>query len=371
MPPKASKAQRKAASTANSEDLCGICCQKLGPKDEVLFCSGSCQKQLHRYCASVGESHYRALTSSGAPPFLCYCCFRAQKDEQVSMLLSVIESLKEEVTMLKSSRLETQLTPASTSTSTSQAAASKMTTEAAYSSREFDTHSTSHASHSSESKFNVVLFGVQECPSGMSKSARFESDLSNTVGVLSSIDSSIQPQSIRDCFRLGKFSPRASRPRPILIKFVRAPDVVSILSKKRNLSHPYSIKPDMPRDQRQQESVLLRERWNLIQSGVDRKNIRIKGNSLYVNGKLHGRVSNLKFVRQDNAPSHPDHPNSPRSNSPIVQHDQQSSRNVHTLSALDKSTSSSVDSSVSQHVLSVSVNSNPPSPYSNSLPHKS
>ena len=91
-----------------------------------------------------------------------------------------------------------------------------MTTEAAYSSREFDTHSTSHASHSSESKFNVVLFGVQECPSGMSKSARFESDLSNTVGVLSSIDSSIQPQSIRDCFRLGKFSPRASRPRPIL-----------------------------------------------------------------------------------------------------------------------------------------------------------
>ena len=246
MPPKASKAQRKAASTANSKVLCGICCQKLGPKDEVLFCSGSCQKQLHLYCASVGESHYRALTSSGAPPFLCYCCFRAQKDEQVSMLLSVTASLKEEVTTLKSSRLETQPTPASTSTSTSQAAGSKITTEAAYSSREFDTHSTSHASHNSESKFNVVLFGVQECPSGMSKSARFESDLSNRVGVLSSIDSSIQPQSIRDCFRLGKFFPRASRPRPILIKFVRAPDVVSILSKKRNFSHPYSIKPDMP-----------------------------------------------------------------------------------------------------------------------------
>ena len=163
MPPKASKVQ---PSTANCEDLCSICCQKLGPKDEVLFCSGSCQKQLHCYCASVSDNHYRAFTSSGAPPFLCYCCFRAQKDEQVSMLLSLIKSLKEEVTMLMLSRLETQPTPA-----TSQAATSKMTTEAAYSSREFDTHSTSHASHSSESKFNVVLFGVQECPSGMSKSA--------------------------------------------------------------------------------------------------------------------------------------------------------------------------------------------------------
>ena len=117
--------------------------------------------------------------------------------------------------------------------------------------------------------------------------------------------------------------------------------------------------------------MLLRERWNLIQLGVDRKNSRNKGNSLYVKGKLHGRVSNLNFVRQDNAPSHPDHPNSPIFNSPIIQHDQQSSRNVHTLSALDKATSFSVDSSVSQHVLSVSVNSNPPSHYSNSLPHKS
>ena len=131
----------------------------------------------------------------------------------------------------------------------------------------------------------------------------------------------------------------------------------------------------MPRDQRQEESVLLREGWSLIQSGVDRKNIKIKGNSLYVNGKLHGQVFNLKYSSQDNGPSHPDHPNSSRSTS-SVQCDQQSSCDVHTLSALDKSMSSSVDSSVSQHVLSVSVNSNPsscPSPnfQSNSHPHKS
>ena len=79
----------------------------------------------------------------------------------------------------------------------------------------------------------------------MSKSARFESDLSSVVGILSFLDGSINSQSIKDCFRLGKFSADASRPRPILVKFVCVADVTNILS---NLTHPYSIKPDMTRD---------------------------------------------------------------------------------------------------------------------------
>ena len=68
-------------------------------------------------------------------------------------------------------------------------------------------------SHNNDSKFNIVLYGVEEFPSGRSRS---ESDLSSVVDVLSSVDTSIQRQSVKDCFRLGKFSPSASRPRPIL-----------------------------------------------------------------------------------------------------------------------------------------------------------
>ena len=72
MPPKTSKSQRKAvAPAANNQDLCCICTQKIGPKDEVLFCSGTCQKYLHRYC-SVGDSSYKALTYClvSPPPIL-------------------------------------------------------------------------------------------------------------------------------------------------------------------------------------------------------------------------------------------------------------------------------------------------------------
>ena len=165
--------------------------------------------------------------------------------------------------------------------------------------------------HHQDNKFNAVLYGVQECPSGMSKPARFESDLTSVVSVLSSLDSSIQSQSIKDCFRLGKFSSGASRPRPILMKFVRVADVASILAKRKNLSHPYSIKPDMSPDQRLHESVLMRE---------SRNHIRIRENSIYVCGKLHGLVLDFKFEceTQDDASPRP----SSRSNSPTVQRDQ-------------------------------------------------
>ena len=355
MPPKTSKSQRKAvAPTANKQDLCCICTQKIGPKDEVLFCSGTCQKYLHRYCASVGESSYKALTSEGAQPFLCFCCFRAQKDEQVAILFSVIDTLKAEINALKTGTVEPPQIRSYAKTVNTQ-----KTSAAAPTPGESTTNPVSRKYHQ-DNKFNAVLYGVQECPSGMSKPARFESDLTSVVNVLSSLDSSIQSQSIKDCFRLGKFSSGASRPRPILIKFVRVADVASILAKKKNLSHPYSIKPDMSPDQRLQESVLMRERWSLIQTGTSRNHIRIRGNSIYVSSKLHGRVLDFKFERetQDDASPLPNSPSS-RSNPPTVQRDQQSSHHVHVTQAFDESNVSSVDDTCSQHRPPTSVGDNP------------
>ena len=140
------------------------------------------------------------------------------------------------------------------------------------------------------------------------------------------------PQSIRDGYRLGKFSSGASRPRPILIRIA---DVSGILSKRRNLTQPYS---DMSPNQRLYESILLKERWNLIQSGVSRKYIRIRADCLYVRNKLHGRVCNSKFVHEASDPgaTHLD-------NNPIVQHDHSPHHHVHTVPVLNHSTTSSVN----------------------------
>ena len=189
---------------------------------------------------------------------------------------------------------------------------------------------------------------MEECRAGLSRAARLESDLSSVVNIFSGLDSSIQHQSIKDCYRLGKFSRGAARPRPILVKFVRVVDVAKIIFKKRSLSPPLSVKPDMSHAQRLQESLLLRERWQLIQSGVSRKSIRLRGDCLYVSHKLHGRVSESKFVHASTVPSapcDPDKPNSPSDASPIVQYDQQSS--VHVLTSPVESITSVVDKSCS------------------------
>ena len=64
----------------------------------------------------------------------------------------------------------------------------------------------------------------------------------------------------------------------------------------------------------------MQERWNLIQSGISEKSIRI--NSLYVSNKLHGRVSKSKFEHASDTPDL-SQPDSPRPTSPIVHHDPQ------------------------------------------------
>ena len=149
----------------------------------------------------------------------------------------------------------------------------------------------------SDKKYNIVIYGINECPKGMTRSARLESDLSKVVSVVSGINSSVQSQAIKDCHRLGKFNPLRSQPRPILVKFVRTADVSSILSNRVALSPPFRIKPDMSPEERLRDSALLKERWSLIQSGVSRVDIRIRKSHLYVKNKLYGQYKNSKFVR--------------------------------------------------------------------------
>ena len=102
-------------------------------------------------------------------------------------------------------------------------------------------------------KYNVIVYGVNESPKGTTKHARLESDLNGAVTVLSKLDNHIQNQSIKDVYRLGKFNPVAIHPRPLLVKFIRAADVVSVLSKKGSLSRPLFIKPDLSPQERQRD----------------------------------------------------------------------------------------------------------------------
>ena len=59
------------------------------------------------------------------------------------------------------------------------------------------------------------------------------------------------------------------------------------------------VKPAMTEEKRNIESLLLRKRWNLIQNGMDCKQIKIYNNRIYVNKKLHGEVKDSKSHHSD------------------------------------------------------------------------
>ena len=102
------KSQSKALGPQTAKlDPCCVCLQKFTAKDETLFCAGSCQRYLHRYCAGVSEPAFKELSAEDADPLLCFCCYRSKKEDQIDALLSTVESPKAEIHSLKSASCPT------------------------------------------------------------------------------------------------------------------------------------------------------------------------------------------------------------------------------------------------------------------------
>ena len=152
---------------------------------------------------------------------------------------------------------------------------------------------------SSDRRFNIVVYGIPEMPSGSSRFIRQRHDFREVSAAISDLEQcSDHSSSIRDCRRLGKYvtSKSESKHRPILVSLNSTADVDNILSSRSKLqSSPISIKPDLTPAERKTNALLLKERWRLIQSGTDRRSIRIRGSSILLNGQIHGIVSNSVF----------------------------------------------------------------------------
>ena len=119
-----------------------------------------------------------------------------------------------------------------------------------------------------ERHFNVV-YGIQESPAKTVRSARSKHDQEHFTPTFALIDPSIQKFSIKDFHRLGKYKSDQTHPRPILVKFLRATDVQIVLNNRDKISQPIVIKTDMSKEDRDTQSILLCERWSLIQAGVN------------------------------------------------------------------------------------------------------
>ena len=297
-------------------DLCLVCNEivkdqsSVSDGDDALKCEGHCQGWLHRCCAGVSSKQFSALSDS-EDPYLCTICSQQVMRDTIKELKESVSALQMEV---KALRLELKNSTQSTSSATPVAVpvsgmsppVPSLPTEPLTLSNPVNARNisskpfTSRQNSNSDRLFNIVVAGIPECKEGQSRRQRLLSDLRNVSSLFTQSTVPIPPFAIHDCHRLGKYSPSNPRPRSILVRFNSCAVAMDVLSRKSSF-RPYVIKPDLPPDKRAQEKILLKERWNLIQSGVDKTLLKIKRSSLLVKGSTFGHVKDSVFVRLDQA----------------------------------------------------------------------
>jgi len=290
--------------------ICPICLDPIidatedNEGQEAIFCESRCDAWLHRQCAGLSQSLYKVY-QDGDDPFHCPHCRLSIQEHLLQDMKSTIESLSKQVSELKAEIPQLRNTvdsPSSVNEShgeisqPSNGGSSESNTTRSMPRSKTNTSKETVIKGDDDRKYNVVIYGIRECDKGTNRSERLNHDLHNVKSIISEGDNSISPLSIWDLLRLGKYREQAQRPRPILVKLTRTIDVSTLLIKAKSLPKGVNIKPDMTREERLTESILLKERWSLIQSGLNRRAIKIRSNKIFVINKLHGQVVNSSFV---------------------------------------------------------------------------
>ena len=299
------KGTQNKAATRDSNDEPETCCvceevikestQDGQPSDEAVYCEGGCAAWFHRKCSGLSKSAY-AMAGESESPFYCVYCMQSMYKKEFIELREQIHTLTFKITELLES-LHSQNTNQIAHSPTSVTPALPPTSKTCPTSAKLSKNLTTDSR-----QYNIVLYGLKEFPKGTSRSARMKQELDQIVEILTGIGSNVGPQNIRDSFRLGKYNESANRPRPILVKLNRSYDVSNLLSARKNLPKGLTIKPDLSPEERVADTILMKERWRLIQAGKNRNDIKIVNNKLLLKGKLHGTVVNSEFIpsSQDN-----------------------------------------------------------------------
>jgi len=291
-------------------DVCGKCSKKCtSTKGESIQCD-LCGMWAHATCEGISKEQFKAIKSlSSLSNIVYYCqvhdCSSRIKNITVdwvqsrdgSQIDTTVSDLTKKHLTAEHSTIQEAVSDLSAKIDKLQAQELQLSGQISNTSKAIDRHPGKSFIQNDDRKCNVVVYGVEECPPNTPRSARLVRDTNEVSKVFSSIEVNIEGSLILDCFRLGKFKPQQSRPRPILVKLHRAIDAATILANRSQLSPPMSIKPDLSPAEREIESILLTVRWSLIQKGHLRKSIKINSqrSCIYVNNQLYGKVANSQF----------------------------------------------------------------------------
>ncbi len=217
---------------------------------------------MHRICTGLSATAFKHAQDS-PDEYLCHYCSTLSLKEEVKSLKQEVTELEHKLSKFSDQHHHSPLGPSPTITDLATTGATSVSKE---NSQPQPPHQDTFGKkrEDRDRKFKLIVYGIKESPKGTSRIDRVRKDTQAISELLQDVDDSVPHQSIRDCIRLGKYN--ESKNRPTMIELTRASDVTSILSNRRNLSHHpgISIKPNLTRDQRKVESILLKKRWELI-----------------------------------------------------------------------------------------------------------
>lgn len=164
---------------------CGICGSAIHDGvDESIHCEGQCNRWMHRYCAGIPKRLFEELSAS-TNPFSCLYCTDSSNRYLIQNLTGEVAALKTEVAVLKISLQSSSSASAVGGSAPRLFQGKTYATVAATNVTASTTEVGEPVQHpftntkSSERKFNIVLYGIDECPTGTTWPNLMESDLSN------------------------------------------------------------------------------------------------------------------------------------------------------------------------------------------------
>ena len=278
--------------------MCPVCCDPIedavGKKkgQDAVFCDGSCQDWIHRQCAGLSKHAY-SLVSDSDEEFHCPRCQLSDLTKAIGLLNSELSLLKARITSL-----ETSSVSHNSETVNNSMYSSPTTTVRTASPKNSGPN---QKASPTDKKLNLVFYGIPECPTGTSFHERLESDCDAILSFAKSSDSVPLPtNTIKDCFRLGKYQQSSQAPRPLLVKFNSVKVVNTLLRKSLNNNSPSNsirVKREMSKQEMKVNHILLKERFRLVtEEHIAKHLIRLKGHKLLVNNRPYGEVQSGSFV---------------------------------------------------------------------------
>ena len=162
-------------------------------------CDGACQAWLHRNCAGLPKDRFKLVSESNDQFYCPNCKIEFQRDE-ISHLKVAVAELSSELTKLKNMLVANSLPVEPTSDPTGSGDQSQPSPG---SNLKLKLKPQSSADH--QRKLNIIMYRLEESHTGTPKHASKLQDMQKAESVIAALDSSVISQSIRDCYRLGKY----------------------------------------------------------------------------------------------------------------------------------------------------------------------